>query len=211
MSDRLMLPIQAIRKDVLGQIPQQPFKATVKAINLVKGAVQLQIGGSSAWQWYRCLANVGLDHVSVEQEAVVSIFSGEPVVVGFLWTGGKERKVPAHDHSNAAEGDQDLRRILEFELQDPVELTIDTGEITRTQAYHTVDTEGDAAADNLDTINGGATGDMLVLQAAHDARTPTIKHNVDNIWMTGGGDIALNDINDIAILFYNGTMWCCPN
>lgn len=90
MPDDLMLPIQAIRKDVLKQIPQQPFKATVRAINLVRGAVQLQIGGSSAWQWYRCLIDSGLDYVSVGQEAVVVIFDGEPVVIGFLWTGGKQ-------------------------------------------------------------------------------------------------------------------------
>lgn len=86
----LRLPIEAVRKDVQDQIPRQPFKAIVKAVNLVKGSVKLQIGGSSAWQWYRCAIDIGLDYVSVGQQAIVVIFGGEPVVVGFLWKGGKQ-------------------------------------------------------------------------------------------------------------------------
>ena len=97
-------PFETIRKDVLRQIPQQPFRATVKAINLIAGKVQLQVSGSSSWQWSRCLENIGLDHVSIGQEAAVCKFDGESVVIGFLPVGGKHYRVPIHDHTNDAEG-----------------------------------------------------------------------------------------------------------
>ena len=79
----LKLPIEAIREDVQAQIPQQPFKATVRAVNLVGGSIQLQIAGSPSYQWYRCLSSAGLNTVLEGQEALVAFFGGEPVVMGF--------------------------------------------------------------------------------------------------------------------------------
>jgi hypothetical protein len=55
-------------------------------------------------------------------------------------------------------------------VTDATELTINAGAITVTQGWHTVDTEGDAATDDLVTINGGTTGDIIYLSAANDAR-----------------------------------------
>jgi hypothetical protein len=66
--------------------------------------------------------------------------------------------------------DNKLDNVLKVNLTDPTELTINAGVVTATQGFHTVDTESDAATDNLDTINGGAIGDMLVLSGANDAR-----------------------------------------
>lgn len=79
----LKLPIEAIREDVRAQIPQQPFKAIVQAINLIGGSVQLQIAGSPSYQWYRCLSSAGLNTVLEGQEALVAFFGGEPIVMGF--------------------------------------------------------------------------------------------------------------------------------
>lgn len=57
----------------------------------------------------------------------------------------------------------------------PTELTIDAGIIAVTGSskwrFHSIDTEGDAASDNLTTINGGNAGEILILQAINDART----------------------------------------
>ena len=44
------------------------------------------------------------------------------------------------------------------------ELTIDTGTITITHSFHTVDTESDASSDNLDQILGGRNGQILILK-----------------------------------------------
>lgn len=61
------------------------------------------------------------------------------------------------------------------------ELTISSGAITISRRMHTVDTEGEIASDDLDTINGGNEGQTVILRAANDARTVVIKHNTGNI------------------------------
>lgn len=86
---------------------------------------------------------------------------------------------------------------------DDGELTISGGSITVTGAKHSVDTESDAASDDLDTINGGASGQILFLTANNTARTVVIKHNVGNIVTPSGLDIALDDTNISVLLQYD--------
>ena len=62
---------------------------------------------------------------------------------------------------------------------DDTELTIALGVITVTQGYHRVDTEADGASDDLDTINGGAEGDMLIIFPENTARTVVAKHYLE--------------------------------
>ena len=76
---------------------------------------------------------------------------------------------------------QNLNNIKQVNMTDPTELTIVSGAITKTQGFHTVDTESDAATDYLDTINGGTTGDLLFLEAANTARTIIMRDGVGNI------------------------------
>lgn len=57
----------------------------------------------------------------------------------------------------------------------PTELTISGGVITVTGSYHLVDTEGEAPADDLVTINGGVDGQLLILRAVDSARDVTVK------------------------------------
>jgi hypothetical protein len=87
------------------------------------------------------------------------------------------------------------------------ELTIATGAVTITQSNHTIDTEGDAASDDLDTISGGATGDVLYLRAANDARTVVLKHGTGNIQLYGEADVELDEDHKTVQLLYNGTNW----
>ena len=54
-----------------------------------------------------------------------------------------------------------------WNLGTPTELTIAGGIITRTRSNHTVDTQADAATDDLDTISGGVEGDTGQ-QVPHD-------------------------------------------
>ncbi|MCK9569555.1 hypothetical protein M0R72_11500 [Candidatus Pacearchaeota archaeon] len=90
----------------------------------------------------------------------------------------------------------------------PTELTISSGVITVSQGFHTVDTESDAASDDLATINGGVTGMTIILRAEDDTRTVVVKHNTGNIWLVGKADISLDDIRDSIRLIWDGTKWC---
>ncbi len=87
-------------------------------------------------------------------------------------------------------------------LEAATELTIDTGAITKTRCYHDVDTESDAETDDLDTISGGAEGDILFIRPENTARTVVVKHNTGNIWNPSGEDITLDDIDDGVLLLY---------
>jgi len=96
----------------------------------------------------------------------------------------------------------DVTGILSF--SNASELTIATGVITATQTYHRVDTEGDAASDDLDTINGGAEGDILILRAENTARTVVVK---DGTNIKTAGDMSLDNTEDTITLVYNQSAW----
>lgn len=124
-------------------------------------------------------------------------------------SGSGSSGIAIHDHSDDTEGGPDLHAIEELEFDDAAALTIDAaGAITRTQVYHEVDTFGGAASDNLDTINGGVEGDLLIIKAANGARTVVVRHNQDNIWLSGETNISLDDADDHLMLVYDGTYWC---
>jgi len=85
------------------------------------------------------------------------------------------------------------------------ELTIAAGVITVTGSRHTVDTQGDAASDDLDTINGGTDGDILILRSANNARTVTVKDSTGNIQLAG--DFSLSSTGDAIVLYFSGSAW----
>lgn len=84
------------------------------------------------------------------------------------------------------------------------ELTIATGAVTSVGSYHRVDTEADAASDDLDTINGGADGAILILRAENAARTVVVKDGTGNIQCAG--DMSLDNTQDSITLIYDGTL-----
>lgn len=90
-------------------------------------------------------------------------------------------------------------------LTNATELTIASGAITATQGYHTIDTEADAASDDLDTISGGTAGDILIITAANDARTVVVKDGTGNVQLAG--DMTLDNTQDTLTLIYNGSAW----
>jgi hypothetical protein len=93
-----------------------------------------------------------------------------------------------------------------LEFNDATTLTISSGSVTSTQNYHLVDTEGSAATDNLDTINGGAEARLLIIRTVDSTRNVVIKHNTGNIVCGGGADITLDYNYDLAILIYDATL-----
>ena len=82
------------------------------------------------------------------------------------------------------------------------ELTIASGVITITTGTHTVDTESNAASDDLDTINGGTKGMRLSIVAANSARTVNLT-NAGNIDVPAAGIALNNGVSTIADLLYS--------
>lgn len=99
----------------------------------------------------------------------------------------------------------------ELEFTDASELTIASGVITVIQNYHKVDTQGDAASDDLDTITAGtnvAAGFILHLRVESDARTVVLKNGTtpaDNLDL--GADVTLDETYKTYSLVYDGTNW----
>lgn len=110
------------------------------------------------------------------------------------------------DGTRASTGIQEL---LGLNLTDATELTIASGAITVTQSYHTIDTESDAATDDLDTITvAGGEGDVLVIRPESSSRTVVIKHGTGNVQCVGNDDITLDDDHDFALLIRkDATNW----
>ena len=85
------------------------------------------------------------------------------------------------------------------------ELTISSGAITVTTNNHTIDTEGDGASDDLDTINGGVDGMVLTVRAAHTDRTVVLKDGTGNLNL--GADYSMDSTDSAVMLLSDGTNW----
>ena len=90
-------------------------------------------------------------------------------------------------------------------LGTPTELTIAAGVVTRTRSAHIIDTEGDSASDDLDTINGGVDGDILILSATHSDRTVVCKDMTGNLQLVG--NFTLDNGGDRIMLIYRNGLW----
>lgn len=92
-----------------------------------------------------------------------------------------------------------------FGLGSGDELTISGGEVTATKSYHTIDTAGDASSDDLDTINGGTAGDLLIIRAVSSDRTVVAKDATGNLALNG--DFSMNTAADMLLLMRTGVNW----
>lgn len=126
---------------------------------------------------------------TTEDFLVNQLPSGDGIRMTETGDGGDETLVPSLGNFTAAS-----------------ELTIATGAITATQNFHTIDTESDASGDDLATINGGTSGDMLFIRLAAAARKVCLKDGDGNLTIHGG-DITLADLDTILAFFYDGDNW----
>lgn len=85
---------------------------------------------------------------------------------------------------------QDIRDIYQGDavqegliFNSATELTIASGVVELTQSHHSIDTEGDAANDDLDTMNGLSSGAILFLLPKNSARQVRIRNGVGNIFL----------------------------
>jgi len=89
-------------------------------------------------------------------------------------------------------------------LDAPTELTISGGVVTAVQGLHRIDTQADAASDDLDTITATYAGELKV-RAENSARTVVLKHGTGNLEL-GGSDISLTDTDQFIILQYDSVL-----
>ena len=92
-----------------------------------------------------------------------------------------------------------------YVLTASTELTIATGAVTATRSWHRIDTEADAASDDLDTINGGEAGMLLFIRAENTARSVVVKDGTGNITLPGG-DVTLDDTERILLFLYDSVV-----
>lgn len=78
---------------------------------------------------------------------------------------------------------------------DESELTIASGSVAATQAQHTIDTESDAAADDLSNVTvSGMDAQWVLLRMENSARIVTIKHEAG-----GAGQLSLSHGQDLIL------------
>ena len=92
-----------------------------------------------------------------------------------------------------------------FNIKDRGELTVSAGSITVTGSGHSVDTESDASTDDLDSINGGNDGDILILRTINSTRDVTCKDGTGNLRLAG--DFVLTSVTDFIMLRKVGNDW----
>ena len=94
------------------------------------------------------------------------------------------------------------------------ELTIASGAITPTRTYHTVDTESDAASDDLDTMATGSVSDgaIVILTPNNTARTVVVKHEATagagDFHLQNGKDATLDSTDLSLVVQRRGADWC---
>lgn len=93
-------------------------------------------------------------------------------------------------------------------LDTATELTIASGAVAVTQSHHTIDTESDAASDNLDTITGMVAGQFYAFKPANAARTVVIRDasvGGGNIRTPFAQSISLAEDDDYVLAISDGT------
>mgnify|MGYP001343754064 CR=1 FL=1 len=85
------------------------------------------------------------------------------------------------------------------------ELTIASGAVTVTSSVHRVDTESNAGTDDLDTINGGTDGSILILSCADNGRDVVFKDGTGNLKLNG--DFTATNKADTITLIHYGSEW----
>lgn len=88
-------------------------------------------------------------------------------------------------------------------------VAISAGEITVSGGLNrvSVDTESGSGSDDLDTISGGVTGQVLTLNQVSGTRDVTVKTGSGNIYLSGG-DFTIDTTTESITLRYDGSKWC---
>jgi hypothetical protein len=74
-------------------------------------------------------------------------------------------------------------------------------------SYYPIDTNGGAPTDDLDTINSGTVGQIIVLRAANSTRDVVVTEAGNIRLSSAGSTFTLNNSQDRIVLQYDGTVW----
>ena len=102
-----------------------------------------------------------------------------------------------------------LTDVASFGLHES-QLTISSGVVAVTRSLHTIDTESDAASDDLDTLgNGIINGALLILRAEHTDRTVVVKDGTGDIQLANNKDFSMTSVDHTLTLRYrsSNTTW----
>lgn len=102
------------------------------------------------------------------------------------------------------------RTISKIANHAPTSKTLAAGAITLLEtdtAILKLDTEGAAASDDLDTISGGVSGDIIYLRTSNSARDVVVKHGTGNISLDGNVDYTISSTQKGITLFLDGSTW----
>jgi hypothetical protein len=90
----------------------------------------------------------------------------------------------------------------------PKTLTIASGVVTvRRQSVYLIDTEAAASTDDLDTINGGYLGQVILLKMANSAHEPHLRDGVGNLQLSEDTDFWLIETDRYIMLMWDGSNW----
>jgi len=105
-------------------------------------------------------------------------------------------------------GVKKIIKALSMDYQTAAEVTISGGTFTATQTLHRVDTQLDAATDDLDSVTPLASSNVLILKLEDAARVVTIKHaaGTDTFLLPDGSDIVMKT-NVLYYFVHDGTNW----
>lgn len=176
--------------DAINDIEDGTTTLSIDTADLVDGAVTAAK-----------LADDAVTAAKIADDAVVRAALGDDAV------GAAELDETGDYTVNDLTADGDLTVNGFLSIGPHVEYTIASGAITVANSNVKVDTEGDAASDDLVTINGGSTGDLIALQPQAESRTVVVKHGTGNILTIAGADKTLDSVHDIMWLMRNGPNW----
>ncbi len=84
-------------------------------------------------------------------------------------------------------------------------LVLEDGVMNAESSHIALDTEGDAATDDLDTINGGLNGHIIILRATNSTHNIVAKDGTGNLRLAG--DFTMTSIRDRLMLIFVGDVW----
>lgn len=226
MYEDLLKQLEALRKRVEAlEVQEKPIAAgsvatamladdtvtNAKAANMAQSTIKGRASGAgtgdptdlSASQ-VAAIVNGALDHTALTN---IGTNTHAAIDTALSTSSSHIAATAAHGATGAVVGTTNTQQLdnktLSKLLLTRSDLTLASDAITVTGCYHRVDTQGGAATDNLATINGAASGQIIILQSVASSRDVTVKNGTGNIFLAGS-DFVLDNSRDFIVLICTG-------
>lgn len=137
--------------------------------------------------------------------ACILVFTGYAAVKAWETSGGLEVIRGEILGGNLNANNKEITNLKALTFYAATELTISGDTMTVTQAVHTIDGEGNSS-DDLATISGGGSQEIILLIPENAARDITLKHGTGNILISNDTDYTIPD-NGMVLMLYDGANW----